>query len=362
MTSSLPPLHLSGVVLPEGHKRDIWVTDGRISFTEVPGARTVATDVWILPGLVDAHCHIGIGPGGPLDDLAEAEQQAIVERDAGVFLIRDCGAPIDTRELQGRADLPRIIRAGRHLARPKRYLRGFAVDLDEPEQLPEVVAEQVAYGDGWVKLVGDWIDREIGDLAPLWPDDVLDQAIKVAHEAGGKVTAHVFGEAALPGLLAAGVDCIEHGTGLTDETIDEMVRRGVPLVPTLTNIANFPDIAAQAVKYPVYAQHMLDLHRRNPEVIAAAIDAGIQIYAGTDAGSVVKHGRIVDEIELLHAAGLSATEAIGAASWRAREWLGYSGVVDGGEADLLAFDADPREDIGVLRRPVCGVLRGAVVR
>jgi imidazolonepropionase-like amidohydrolase len=356
------PLHLHGVVLPDGERRDVWVDDGRISFTEVPGAETVAEDVYILPGLVDAHCHIGIGIGGPLQDVAEAEQQAVTEREAGVHLIRDCGSPIDTRPLQGRTDLPRIIRAGRHLARPKRYLRGFGLELDEPEQLPEVVAEQVGYGDGWVKLVGDWIDREHGDLAPLWPDDVLDRAIKVAHEAGGKVTAHVFGEAALPGLLAAGIDCIEHGCGLTDETIAEMVRRGIPLVPTLTNIANFPDIAARASKYPVYAQHMVDLHDRNPDVMAAVIDAGIPIYAGTDAGSVVEHGRIVDEIELLHAAGLSAVDAIGAASWRAREWLGYSGVADGAEADLLVFDADPREDLGVLRRPVRSVLRGNLVR
>ncbi|MGH3432008.1 MAG: amidohydrolase family protein [Thermocrispum sp.] len=356
------PLHLYGVVLPEGRSRHLWVDDGRISFTELPGARTVVDGGWILSGLVDAHCHVGIGIGGPLRDVAQAKQQAITERAAGVYLIRDCGSPIDTRPLQARADLPRIIRAGRHLARPKRYLRGFGLELDEPERLPEVVAEQVAYGDGWVKLVGDWIDRELGDLAPLWPDDVLDQAIKVAHEEGGKVTAHVFGETALPGLLAAGIDCIEHGTGLSDETIAEMVRRGVPLVPTLTNIANFPDIAVQAAKYPAYAQHMLDLYRRNPEVIAAVIDAGITLYAGTDAGSVVEHGRIVDEAELLHAAGLSATDAIGAASWRAREWLGYAGVVDGAEADLLAFDEDPLADIGVLRRPVCGVLRGAVVR
>ena len=64
--------------------------------------------------------------------------------------------------------------------------------------------EQARAGDGWVKLVGDWIDREVGDLAPLWPDDVLAAAIDAAHAEGARVTAHVFGEDALPGLLGCG--------------------------------------------------------------------------------------------------------------------------------------------------------------
>ena len=121
--------------------------------------------------------------------------------------------PIDTRSLDDRDDLPRIIRAGRHLARPKRYQRGFAIELEDESQLPEAVAEQARWGDGWVKLVGDWIDRDVGDLAPLWSDDVLVAAIEAAHAEGARVTAHVFGEDALPGLIKAGIDCIEHGTG-----------------------------------------------------------------------------------------------------------------------------------------------------
>ncbi len=140
-------------------------------------------------------------------------------------------------------DLPRIIRAGRHLARPKRYQRGFAIELDDESQLPDAVAEQARWGDGWVKLVGDWIDRDVGDLAPLWSDDVLKAAIDAAHANGARVTAHVFSEDALPGLINAGIDCIEHGTGLTDDTIELMVEHGTALVPTLINIENFPGIA-----------------------------------------------------------------------------------------------------------------------
>ena len=63
------------------------------------------------------------------------------------------------------------------------------------------MAEQARWGDGWVKLVGDWIDRDVGDLAPLWSDDVLKAAIDAAHANGARVTAHVFSEDALPGLI-----------------------------------------------------------------------------------------------------------------------------------------------------------------
>jgi imidazolonepropionase-like amidohydrolase len=355
-------LHVRGTVLSGAGAahREFWIVNGRIRNNPVPGADTVVDGGFLVPGFVDAHCHLGIGPGGPVT-LDEAAGQAETDRDTGTLLIRDCGSPLDTRPLQERLDLPRIVRAGRHLARPKRYIPYLGVEVEDPADLPAAVAEQVAYGDGWVKLVGDWIDRATGDLAPLWSDDVLTEAIKVAHEGGARVTAHVFGEDALPGLLTAGIDCIEHGTGLTADTIDQMARQGTALVPTLINIENFPDIADRAAKYPVYAAHMRELHARVRDTVSAAVEAGVPVYAGTDAGGGIAHGRIVDEIQALAAAGLGAERAIGAASWTAREWLGWSSFTEGAAADLLVFDSDPRADLDVLRAPSKIILRGRVV-
>ncbi|HEV2783483.1 MAG TPA: amidohydrolase family protein [Actinophytocola sp.] len=350
-------LHVRGVVLPEGEERDLWIVNGRVRTEPVAGAQSIVDGGFLVPGLVDAHCHIGLAAG----DLAAAEAQALTDRDAGTLLIRDCGSPMDTRPLQERLDLPRIIRAGRHLARPKRYIRHIGVEVEDPARLPAVVAREAEYGDGWVKLVGDWIDRDLGDLAPLWPDDVLAEAIKVAHEAGARVTAHVFGEDALPGLIGAGIDCIEHGTGLSDALIADLAERGTALVPTLINIERFPDIAAEADKYPTYAAHMRALHARVGHTVSAAIEAGVPIYAGTDAGGGVGHGRIVDEIVALHRAGLSPERALGAASWSARAWLGWSGLDEGAAADLLAYDADPRLDLAALRTPKLIMLRGRVI-
>ncbi|GAA3577648.1 amidohydrolase family protein [Amycolatopsis ultiminotia] len=352
-------LHLSGTVLPDGEPRELWIDRGRISSEPVPGAETLSAGGFLVPGLVDAHCHPGIGPKGAVPQSAAVEQ-ALTDRAAGTLLIRDCGLPIDVRPLQSRADLPTIIRCGRHLALPKRYLPGYAIELDDPALLPDAVAEQARDGDGWVKLVGDWIDRAEGDLAPLWPDDVLAEAIRVAHELGARVTAHVFGEAALPGLIEAGIDCLEHGTALSSDQLAELARRDVALVPTLINIENFPGIADKAAKYPTYAAHMRALHAGVGDMVSAAVEAGVRVFAGTDAGGMVEHGLIADEIEALHGAGMSRTQALASASWAAREWLGHPGIEHGAPADLIVYPADPRDDLAVLRHPKHILLGGTV--
>ncbi|MBV8965303.1 MAG: amidohydrolase family protein [Mycobacteriaceae bacterium] len=356
---SASALRVRGRGLPDEGPVEWWIVDGRLSAEPVAGADTVFDGGWILPGLVDAHCHVGIGDHGPVD-LHEAISQAQTERDVGALLLRDCGSPIDTRSLDDHDDLPRIIRAGRHLARPKRYSRGLAVDVEDESQLPEAVAVQARRGDGWVKLVGDWIDRDVGDLAPLWSEHVLTAAIDAAHANGARVTAHVFGEDALPGLVRAGIDCIEHGNGITDDIVELMVARGTALVPTLINIENFPGIADDAEKYPVYAAHMRNLYATSRQRLAAAQEAGVPIYAGTDAGSMIAHGRVADEVDALKNIGMTATQALGAACWDARRWLGRPALEHGASADLICFANDPRSGAAVLKRPDLVILRGAV--
>lgn len=354
-----PALHVRGMIVPWGGVRDLWLVDGRVTFERVAGAQTLATDVFILPGLVDAHCHIGLGHGGAVDE-ATAVRQAETDRDAGTLLIRDAGSPIDTHAFDARGDLPRIIRAGRHIARERRYIRNFAVEV-EPDELVAEVERQAQAGDGWVKIVGDWIDRERGDLAPLWPSDVAERAIAAAHALGARVTAHCFEEQSVFELVRAGIDCIEHGTGLDDSTIALMADRGTALVPTLINLNTFPEIAAGgAQKFPRYAAHMLDLHARRHDTIGKAIDAGVPVYAGTDAGGSLAHGRLPEEIAELAALG-GARFALGAASWQARTWLGVAWLTEGSSADLVCYDADPSRHIDVVASPSHVILRGKKV-
>lgn len=357
-------LHLRGVFLPDEVERDAWVLDGRLTFTRPSGGwDTIASGGWVIPGLVDAHCHVGLSPAGHHPDPADQAEQALRSRDAGVLLLRDAGSPVDNSSVQQRDDLPRLIRAGRHIARTKRYIRDLGVEI-EPGDLVAEVERQVAYGDGtWVKIAADWIDRSVGDLAPTFPDDALAAGIGRAHELGARVAAHVFGESALPGLLAAGVDSIEHGTGLTEDLIDTVVASGAAIVPTLINIDTFPSIAAGGqAKFPTYAAHMRSLYATSRDRVRSAWEAGVPVFVGTDAGGSLPHGLVRDEIRALTGAGIPLADVIAQASWRAREWLGLPGLVEGAPADLVVYATDPRRDPGAVYAPVATVLKGRPVR
>jgi imidazolonepropionase-like amidohydrolase len=174
---------------------------------------------------------------------------------------------------------------------------------------------------------------------------------------------HTFSEEGVAQMVRAGVDSVEHGTGLSLELIDEMAARGTALVPTMINIRSFGGIADQArPKFPAYADHMIALRDGFPGVVRAAHEAGVPIYVGTDAGGSIRHGLVAEEMLLMHEAGLPAADILAAASWRARDWLGFPGLVEGGLADLIVYPADPRQELRVVRHPHRIVLRGRVFR
>lgn len=358
-----PALRIKGRILagPQDVRDELWVIGGRVTYERPGGVRDVTTvQGWALPGLVDAHCHVGLDHHGPVEPHT-SEKQALTDRDAGTLLIRDAGSPSDTRWIDDREDLPRIIRAGRHIARTRRYIRNFAWEV-EPEDLVAHVRQEARRGDGWVKLVGDWIDRETGDLSACWPRGAVEAAIAAAHEEGARVTAHCFAEDSLRDLVEAGIDCVEHATGLTEETIPLFAEHGVAIVPTLVNIATFPQLAdGGQAKFPRWADHMRRLHARRYDTVRAAHDAGIRIFAGTDAGGSLAHGLVGGEVAELVTAGIPPLDALSAATWSAREWLGRDGLTEGAPADLVVYDADPRADVRVLAAPRRVVLRGRVV-
>ncbi len=352
-------LKFSGPVLPDGESRDLYVVDGRVTYEPHGGADTVARG-WIVPGLLDAHNHLGLEDAGGVPD-DEVERQAVADRDAGVLLLRDCGSPVDTRWVQARDDLPRLVRCGRHVARTKRYIRNYAHEV-EPAGLAATVAAEARSSDGWVKLVGDWISRDTGDLAPSFPAADFAAAITAAHAEGAKVTAHCFGTEVLTGLLEAGIDCIEHGTGLAESHLAHMAERGVGLVPTVLQTGKFPEFAESGrEKCPAYAGTMEDLYARRRDVLMAAYEAGVELYVGSDGGGLGRHGHLVEEIMAMAAMGLPIEYVVGAASWHGRAWLGFDNLGEGASADFAVYPRDPLVDLTVLGEPTVVVLRGAVV-
>lgn len=370
--SAVARLHLTGTIVVDGTTEydEAWVSDGRITFTRpVPtggentddaGADWVELAGFAIPGLVDVHCHLGLDVGGATEPEL-AIKQATVDRDAGTLLIRDAGSPIDNSFIQARTDMPRLIRAGRFIARPKRYLRNYAREV-EVDQLVTTVVDEARRGDGWVKIIADWVDRDVGDLTPLWPAEVLAEAIAAAHAEGARVTAHTFATESIDPLLDAGIDCIEHGTGMTRTHMDRAAAAGIPVVPTLLQVANFASYADQGeAKFPAYAARTRQMYDARFAQVRAFRDAGLALLVGTDAGGTIGHGAIAEEAELMVEAGIPAAEVVAAASWSARRFLGADGLTEGASADLVVYPRDPRTDISVLAEPASVILRGEVV-
>src|SRR5262245_37866799 len=98
-------LRFRGPVLPDGETRDLDVVDGRVTYEQAATAELVA-EGWVVPGLVAAHCHVGVDENGAVPPEVQ-EEQARTDRDAGALLLRDCGSAADTSWIHERDDLPR---------------------------------------------------------------------------------------------------------------------------------------------------------------------------------------------------------------------------------------------------------------
>ena len=353
----MTPMRFSGPVLPDGEVRDLYVVGDTVTYEPQAGADTAA-EGWIVPGLVDAHCHIGLDDHGAVDD-ADAEAQAIEDRDAGALLIRDCGSAADTSWVHDRDDLPRLIRAGRHIARTRRYIRNYAHEV-EPPSLVETVAQEAQRGDGWVKLVGRLDLPRRGRPRAVLPGGGLrrrDRRRARTRRQGDRALLRRGG--------AAGADRGRHRLhrarhrAVDRPGADDGRAQGIALVPTVMQIDKFPQYAdAGRDKFPQYADHMTDLHARQRDTIMAAHELGVALYAGSDGGGVSRHGNIAGEVIAMHGLGMPADYALGAASWRARDWLGWNATLDeGAPADFVVYPRDPLLDLTVLLEPSYVVLR-----
>jgi len=350
------PLHLHGIVLPEGIAKDVYVVNGLITFQPQDNASTILKSGYILPGLVDAHAHLALA--SPADEQASAEEQvrasARAQLEAGVLAIREPGSPNHiSRQIGPHEGLPRVITAGRFLAPKGRYIPGLGRETDEAS-LPQAAEEEAKASGAWAKVVGDFTDSD-GRIQPNYKLQTLIEAAKRVHALDARIAIHVTTPDAIAMAIEAGFDSIEHGWGIQEDHLAEMKKRGIAFVPTMTILAD----AAQFLPGMGLNHHTVDeeliFAKRHPEMVRRAFEAGVTILAGTDAG-LVPHGLVAEEIRLLIAAGLPQQEALAAGSWEARRYLELPCIEEGAPADITAYPDDPRNDLKVLSRPILRML------
>lgn len=339
------PWRLPGVLLPEGERRDLWAVDGRLSAEPVDGAELLPGR-YALPGLVDAHAHLTLGPGlqvlGPCG-VTDALRRL---RDQGVLAVRDVGAPHSaTLHLAPDPTLPWLQAAGRWLAPADRFYPSLHEPVP-PDALIEAALAEVAAGARWVKVIADWTGPELS-----YEKGLLAQLVVAVHAAGARVAAHTA-EAGVRDIVAAGVDSIEHGWSLDSGSIETMARGGAVLTPTLRALQSPLPVEAPPERRARQGRWL----ERGRTSVALAAARGVTILAGTDTA-----GTVVDEVRALIDFGLSPVEALRAATTAARAFLGLPALEDGAVADVVTFEVDPREDPQALATPAAILLRGVRV-
>jgi imidazolonepropionase-like amidohydrolase len=352
--------HVRAVVLPDDVERDLYVADGRFVGAEPSGAETLHTGGYALPGLVDMHNHLSLrspaGDSAPPEERARASGR--LELSCGVLALREPGSPDRASAGLGPDDgCPRVITAGRFLSPPGGYFPGLAREVSAGD-LPDAVEDEARASGAWVKLIGDYLGPD-GRLRANWPREALVEATSRAHDLDCRVAIHVMTESVIEAAIDAGIDSIEHGTGMMSDHVHALAARGVAWIPTLAPGGAGSAVAfAESMGMPTDTVDWLrNAYNRAPAMVALAAATGVRILAGTDAGQF-PHGALVEQIQLMRVYGLSTEQALAAASWDARAYLGLPGIEPGAPADFVVYASDPRADLETLHHPELIILDG----
>jgi imidazolonepropionase-like amidohydrolase len=340
-------VRIRGYALPTGDHVDLYADGDRWTTDPAPNAELVA-EGWLIPGLVDAHTHPGAEQvGDPLDEsmLREHLHDHV---HAGVTAIRSPGLPGDPPPWFGEdPDVPRAFHAGPWIAQADQFFEGWG-RRPAMADLPAVAAAQ-AQRTGWAKIIADWgIDDEV------IPVGVLTEAVQAVHAVGGRLAVHTQQAAGGEAAVAAGVDSVEHGMCLDPALLNDMAAKGMVLTPTLSTLQSSLAAAHDREDSP-RKRWYVNGATAHPGLVTAAAEAGVPLLAGTDS---LPHGRIIDEVQALAAAGIRPHDALAAASWTARHYLGLPGLAPEAPADAVVYESDPRLDLTQLAHPLAVVLRG----
>jgi imidazolonepropionase-like amidohydrolase len=383
---------------------DVSVADGRIVAVEgnaEAGDGAVSIDcsgLWLMPGIFDCHDHLMFCSLDPTELLntpitrwtLEAAGNLRRTLECGVTFVRDAaGADAGVRDSVNRGYVPgpRIQASVVALCETGGHFDGFLtgpglessaeyVVPDYPGRPPFVVdgvddmrrgvRRVLRAGADWVKLCatgGIASPFDDGDLPQFTPEE-LTVAVEEAARKGKGVMAHAFGGQGLEDAVAAGVRSIEHGMFLTEEQANTMAAAGTWLVPTLAILRDVIRWADEPGRMPdSHVRKVLAIKSRIGGAVRIAHENGVKIALGTDFVHRDQHGRNLEELVLMHEAGLPAAETLLAATIRGAELCGvdhtYGRIAPGYVFDAILLDEDP-SDISVFGRPgsVTGVFKG----
>jgi imidazolonepropionase-like amidohydrolase len=345
----------------------------------------------VLPGFIDVHTHVLLNGDITAEDYdAQLLKESIPYRailgarnarialENGFTTIRDLEtegamyADVDVKKAikNGEVPGPRMQVATRAMTPTGMYpLLGYSWELKLPtgvqyvdgvEGARKAVREQVMYGADWIKYYSDrgYHFEADGMLHSMvnFTDDEAKTIVEEAHRLNRKVAAHAIGSDGIEAALRAGVDTIEHGDGLTEALMDEMVKKGTVWVPTVMVGAYVaPGRGGNWAK-------MVDLEKN---AFQKALNHHVKIALGTDAGgSDWRELNEAREFQYYADYGMTPMEAIRTGTIRGAEVLGWgdkTGTIEPGKwADIVAVSGDPLKDIKELQH-VKFVMKGGIV-
>ncbi|MEW5953905.1 MAG: amidohydrolase family protein [Bacillota bacterium] len=321
----------------------------------------------LMPGLIDCHVHLALDGENFKHALARWDQGDELEQHLtrslkaylgqGILAVRDGG---DARGLAlklrhqvraGNTPSPQIIATGWAIRQTGRY-GGFLGPGLAGKSVEEAVEEAAGAGADQIKvLVSGIVDfntyGRVGQVQFNLPN--LSALVRHSHQLGLRVMAHASSREAVRLALEAGVDSLEHGYFLSQQSIDLLAATKTPWIPTLAPVANQLTLCK-----PELAEIISKTCRRQQEMVAAAASAGVIIGIGTDAGAAgVRHGQgFLDEVRLLREAGLSPARIIKAATTDGARILGLERKLGrlqvGMPANLIAVEGNPLIDLAAL--------------
>ena len=328
----------------------------------------------LLPGFIDCHVHLCLdaSPDPMAGSLAEPLTLTAIKAAnfakktlmAGVTSVRDMGGrdgvDLGLRQAiqSGLIPGPRMLVSGRLICMTGGHGWQMGREANGPDEVRKAAREQIKAGADIVKLMatGGVLTPAVEPGSEQLTEEELRAGVEEAHKAGKRTATHAMGSQGILNALRAGIDSIEHGVYLGEETISLMLQRDIPFIPTISALENIDKKGVEAGIPPYAVEKTLRVKPFHIDSTRMAREAGVRVAMGTDAGTPFNdHGENLQELTLLVERGFSPAEALESGTRIASQVLGLDdqlGTIEEGKlADLIVVNGNPLERVDILLNP-----------